>query len=1020
MPVQKVIGNTTYTVPTSNDRGWSQTTTSYLLALGTYANQVAKAAYDLTTNFKLNSPVVVSDSKNVASYGLEAPFIQIRNYTSSSQAKFGALRLPVMGNTYNEVSSTNTTYNPTGVSAHNQINWALGSGYVYLHADNHATLGSASLVIQRIASTNSPITDQTALATALADGSNLNVDKVVLVKEEVALKGKTLDTSGSGANFIRNTALATAQVALWEGTYLVSSAVTKNELGTLTGINTGSTVQTRLAALESSSTTTASDIGNIGSLAAGLFAKTTNNTSPTADVYTSRTLTGTANKIVITDGDGVSGNPTFTVGTDIVTLTDTQTLSNKSLNVGSNNIIGTTSTLAQFNGSGNLTGSNTVPNNISFVSGQGIESVSGTLNVGTTSTDTLNLGTMATANTINIGTGAGTSTINIGGAGDTINIAGTLTTINTTNVETEDQTITVNKGGTAAATAGAGISIEGGGSEVGYIRSDSPRTGTEFKSDQRSGTSTIRHSSSATTNVLDLTSSNGNTYSFPASTGDVVVTTAEQTHTGKKTFNTLAYIAEAATVATANLAPASTPPRAIQRITSSTATLGTITNTGGSTNTELILINATGSAISVLNDSGASSTSILTGTGSAISLLPGATITVVYDLSSSRWRVINGYIPNFASGIETFLATPSSANLASAVTDETGSGKLVFSDSPEFSTKATIKAGGELRLNNAGDTFYTGFKSGNAAANKIWTLPLVDGSPNQVLSTDGSATLQWSTVATDSTTQHAVKVGDSGGTAQQLRTNLLGRFQAEYTSATATMTIATPGVVTYTAHGRVTGDRCYFTTTGALPTGVSANTTYWITKVDADTFKLSTSLANCVAGTFVATSGSQSGTHTIYVGGIGVVDSYPASLTGTSPASGYIGQVITSAASETTTSGIAGATLGTLSLTKGSWEVFFLGAVTNSSGTITGVEWSTQLTTNSSLNPSVLAYYNEAPNAVGGNCSFPTSNQARGFGSSVVQLDLVSDTTYYLRSVVSITGGGSVAIKGFATATRRA
>lgn len=44
-----------------------------------------------------------------------------------------------------------------------------------------------------------------------------------------------------------------------------------------------------------------------------------------------RTITGQANKIVVADGDGVAGNPTLTIGTDIVTLTDTQALSNKTL-----------------------------------------------------------------------------------------------------------------------------------------------------------------------------------------------------------------------------------------------------------------------------------------------------------------------------------------------------------------------------------------------------------------------------------------------------------------------------------------------------------------------------------------------------------------------------------------------------------------------------------------------------------------------------------------------------------------
>ena len=43
-------------------------------------------------------------------------------------------------------------------------------------------------------------------------------------------------------------------------------------------------------------------------------------------------------------------------------------------------------------------------------------------------------------------------------------------------------------------------------------------------------------------------------------------------------------------------------------------------------------------------------------------------------------------ITSFGSGIATFLGTPSSANLATAVTDETGSGALVFATSPTLVT----------------------------------------------------------------------------------------------------------------------------------------------------------------------------------------------------------------------------------------------------------------------------------------------------------------------------------------------
>jgi hypothetical protein len=43
-------------------------------------------------------------------------------------------------------------------------------------------------------------------------------------------------------------------------------------------------------------------------------------------------------------------------------------------------------------------------------------------------------------------------------------------------------------------------------------------------------------------------------------------------------------------------------------------------------------------------------------------------------------------VTGLGTGVETFLATPSSSNLASAITDETGSGALVFGTSPTLAT----------------------------------------------------------------------------------------------------------------------------------------------------------------------------------------------------------------------------------------------------------------------------------------------------------------------------------------------
>jgi hypothetical protein len=84
-------------------------------------------------------------------------------------------------------------------------------------------------------------------------------------------------------------------------------------------------------------------------------------------------------------------------------------------------------------------------------------------------------------------------------------------------------------------------------------------------------------------------------------------------------------------------------------------------------------------------------------------------------------------------------------------------------------------------------------------------------------------------------------------------TNDLGR-----TTSTVTMTIASPGVITWTANGLTNDSTVKFSTTGALPTGITAGTTYFVVNVAANTFQVSATQG----GTAINTSGSQSGVHT--------------------------------------------------------------------------------------------------------------------------------------------------------------
>lgn len=77
----------------------------------------------------------------------------------------------------------------------------------------------------------------------------------------------------------------------------------------------------------------------------------------------------------------------------------------------------------------------------------------------------------------------------------------------------------------------------------------------------------------------------------------------------------------------------------------------------------------------------------------------------------------------------------------------------------------------------------------------------------------------------------------------------------------ATITIATPAVVTCTGHGLFPGAGVVFSTTGALPTGLVAGTRYYVISagITDDVFRVSAT----IGGAAINTSGSQSGTHTV-------------------------------------------------------------------------------------------------------------------------------------------------------------
>jgi hypothetical protein len=116
-------------------------------------------------------------------------------------------------------------------------------------------------------------------------------------------------------------------------------------------------------------------------------------------------------------------------------------------------------------------------------------------------------------------------------------------------------------------------------------------------------------------------------------------------------------------------------------------------------------------------------------------------ITTVGTITAGTWTgstiaVANGGtgITSFGTGIATFLGNPSSANLAATVTDETGSGALVFANTPTLVTPVIGAATGtSLSL------------SGSLTAASVTLTDALIGTATQAL-TDGNATVidSWS------------------------------------------------------------------------------------------------------------------------------------------------------------------------------------------------------------------------------------------------------------------------------------
>ena len=157
-------------------------------------------------------------------------------------------------------------------------------------------------------------------------------------------------------------------------------------------------------------------------------------------------------------------------------------------------------------------------------------------------------------------------------------------------------------------------------------------------------------------------------------------------------------------------------------------------------------------------------------------------------------------ISGLGSGVATFLATPSSANLASAVTGETGTGALVFGTSPTLVTPAlgTVASGVISACTSTSMVMVTpvlGTPTSGVLTNCTGSPTFTDVKTSGLLATTAAAP----TIASAATIAPTTQIAFVSGTAAVVTITA----PAPISAGGGTITLIPTGVFTWTAAGNI-------------------------------------------------------------------------------------------------------------------------------------------------------------------------------------------------------------------------